>query len=288
MMQEIFKQLQFRPFSYEEDPESITDMHCCAEVLEGSWFDKTETCQMHSKIVVRAPGSSWVVAYNTVVFAHADLVKQSNGEAHVIFWRIHESYNYPEVAKIMLDGLKVEAQKRGCSNLIIFADQEAIDDQMESLGLVPDRKYMYVNPADVEQGKVLRNERVVIHENDIPALELRPFIGNPLPPDYLMQRAYLGADYAVFKHTKPDTFEIYCKKQTFLACHDGREWFVFKKGDFKVEPDMIASVLKTIASLKDGLIMLSEKAMELAEMTPTNHAYYNDYCIELGGKLLTA
>ena len=75
-MQEIFNQLQFRAFEYEEDAESVTDMHCCAETLEGSWFDKTETCKMHAKIVARVPGSSWAVAYNTVIFAHADLVTQ--------------------------------------------------------------------------------------------------------------------------------------------------------------------------------------------------------------------
>ena len=280
-MQEIFKQLQFRAFSYEEDPESITDMHFCSEVLEGSWFDKKETCQMHSKIVARAPGSSWVVAYNSVIFAHADLVKQPNGEASVIYWRIHESYNYPEVAKILLDGLKAEARKRNCSNLIIFADREEIEEQIEALGYAPDRSYAYVNPGDVEQGRVLRSERVVVHENDIPALDLRPFLGKPLPPGYLMQKAYLGADYAVFRHTKPNTFEIYCRKNTFFACHDGREWFVFKKGDFKIEPDMVASVLKTLDSLQDGLIMLGEKALDCAEMTPANHAFYRDYCIEI-------
>lgn len=281
MMQEIFRQLEFRPFSYEEDAESVTDMHCCAEVLEGSWFDKTETCKMHSKIVVRTPGSSWAVAYNTVIFAHADLVKQPNGEASVIYWRIHENYTYPEVAKILLDGLKREAQKRECSNLIIFADSPQVDKNLTSIGLKPDRKYMYIDPSEVETGKILRYERVVIHENDVPQLQLKPFLGLPLPPDYLMQRAYLGADYAVFRHTKPQTFEIYCKKQTFLACHDGREWFVFKKGDFKVEPDMVPSVLKTISTLVYGNIMLSERAIELAELTPTNDVYYNDYCIPL-------
>ncbi len=281
MMQEIFRQLEFRPFSYEEDAESVTDMHCCAEVLEGSWFDKTETCKMHSKIVVRTPGSSWAVAYNTVIFAHADLVKQPNGEASVIYWRIHENYTYPEVAKILLDGLKREAQKRECSNLIIFADSPQVDKNLTSIGLKPDRKYMYIDPSEVEAGKILRYERVVIHENDVPQLQLKPFLGLPLPPDYLMQRAYLGADYAVFRHTKPQTFEIYCKKQTFLACHDGREWFVFKKGDFKVEPDMVPSVLKTISTLIYGNIMLSERAIELAELTPTNDVYYNDYCIPL-------
>ena len=43
---------------------------------------------MHAKIVARVPGSSWCVAYNTVIFAHADLVKMPNGEAQVIYDKV--------------------------------------------------------------------------------------------------------------------------------------------------------------------------------------------------------
>ena len=50
----------------------------------------------------------------------------------------------------------------------------------------------------------------------------------------------------------------------------------FQKRRFKIEPEAVASVLKTLASLQPGLIMLSEKALELAEIVPTNYAYYED------------
>ena len=65
-MQDIFNKLELRPFSYEEDAESVADMHCCAEVLEGYWFDKAETCKMHSKIVEKSR-FFLVLAYSTVI-----------------------------------------------------------------------------------------------------------------------------------------------------------------------------------------------------------------------------
>ncbi len=276
-MQEIFKKLEFRPFSYEEDPEGIADMHCCAEVLEGSWFDRSETCKMHVKIVVKSPGSSWVLSYGSVIFAHADLVKLPTGEACVIAWRIHENYRYPQVARLLLQGLQREAGKRECSGLIIFAENSRVDEELKMLGLSPDRTYQYVDPAMVDHGKILRYERVVMHPDDIKNRNLSPFLGSPLPPSYIMHRAYLGADYAVFRHSKPATFEIYRKNETYLACHDGREWHVFKEGDFKPEKEVIASVLKTISSLQPGRILLSHKACEAADLIPINDGVYHDY-----------
>lgn len=276
-MQEIFNKLEFRLFSYEEDPEAVADMHCCAEILEGSWFDRAETSKMHAKIVVRSPGSSWVVSYGSVIFAHADLIKLPSGEASVIGWRIHENYRYPQVARILLEGLSREARKRECSGLIIYADNQHVSDDLNMLGMAPDRRYHYVDVSSSEKGKVLRSERVILHPDEIGPLNLNLFLGAPLPPCYVLQRAYLGADYAVFKHSKPATFEIYQKNNTFLACHDGREWYIFKKGDFKPEKEVISSVLKTAASLQSGRIMLSEKACEAAELIPMHDGVYYDY-----------
>ncbi len=276
-MQEIFKKLEFRPFSYEEDPEAVADMHCCAEVLEGSWFDRSDTCKMHAKIVVRSPGSSWVLAYGQVIFAHADLIKLPSGEASIICWRIHENYRHPAVARRLLEGLTGAARKRECSSLVIFAENSRVAEELEMLGMKPDRSYRYADATAVEQGKVLRSERVVMHPDEITGLNLHPFIGSPLPPAYIMQRAYLGADYAVFRHSKPATFEIYHKDNTYFACHDGREWYVFRKGDFKPDREIIASVLKTAASLQPGRILLSEKACEAADLIPINDGVYHDY-----------
>ncbi len=276
-MQEIFKKLEFRAFSYEEDPEAVADMHCCSEVLEGSWFDRSETCRMHAKIVVRSPGSSWVLAYGTVIFAHADLIKMPSGEASIIGWRLHENYRHPQVARLLLEGLSREARKRECSGLIIFAENARINEELGMLGLQPDRNYSYADVSAAEHGRILRNERVVLHPDEIPSLDLHPFLGAPLPPAYVMQRAYLGADYAVFRHSKPATFEFYQKDLTFLACHDGREWYIFKKGDFKPEKDVVSSVLKTAASLLTGRILLSEKACEAAELIPITDGVYHDF-----------
>lgn len=276
-MQEIFKKLEFRPFSYEEDPESIADMHCCDEVLEGSWFDRSETCRMHAKIVVRSPGSSWVVSYGSVIFAHADLVKMPTGEASVISWRIHENYRYPEVARILLEGLNRESRKRECTGLVIFADNSRVNEELSMLGMLPDRKYQYVDVSAPEKYKILRSERVVLHPDEINTLNLNPFLGTPLPASYILQRAFLGAEYCVFKHCKPATFEIFHKNDTYLACHDGREWYIFKQGNFKAEKEVISSVLKTAGSLQSGRIMLSDKASEAAELISIHDGVYHDY-----------
>ena len=276
-MQEIFKKLEFRPFSYEEDPEAVADMHCCAEILEGSWFDRSDTCRMHAQIVVRSPGSTWVLAYGSVIFAHADLVKLPTGEASIICWRIHENYRHPQVVRRLIEGLTQQAKKRECSGMIIFAERNQVREELEMIGMKPDRNYHYVDASAAETRKVLRSERVVLHPDEIPGLNLFPFLGTPLPPGYLLQRAFLGADYTVFRHSKPATFDIFHKDRTYLACHDGREWYIFKKGDFKPEKEVISSVLKTVAAQLPGRILLSEKACEAAELIPINDGVYHDY-----------
>jgi hypothetical protein len=276
-MQEIFNNLKFRAFSYEDDAEGVADMHCCAEVLEGSWFDRSETARMHSKVVVRSPGSSWVLAYGTVIFAHVDLVKAADNNGIVIAWRIHENYRFPQIVRLMLEGLSEQARKRECSGLLIFADNDKVAEEMSMIGMQPDREYSYADTSAVESGRILRHERVVLHTDDIIGMNLQPFLGSPLPPSYIVQRAFMGSDYGVFRHTKPDTFEIYHQDNTYLACHDGREWHVFRCGNFKGEKEIITSVLKTVASLKPGRIMLSDRALEVAELIPLNDGVYHDY-----------
>lgn len=276
-MQEVFNSLKFRNFSYEEDAEGVADMHCCNEVLEGSWFDRSETCRMHSKVVVRCPGSSWVLAYGTVIFAHVDLIKSADGVAIAFAWRIHENYRFPQVVRLLLDGLSEQARKRECKGLLIFADTIKVEEELAMVGMQPDRSYQYVDVAGSDQGRILRSQRVVLHPDEISPLNLRPFLGSPLPPDYILQKALLGADYGVFKHCKPDAFEIFHQDNTYLACHDGREWHVFRQGDFKGEKEIIPSVLKTVASHKPGRIMLNDRALEAAELTPLHDGVYHDY-----------
>lgn len=280
-MQDIFKQLEFRAFSYEEDPESVADMHSCAEVLEGYWFDRSETCKMHAKVVVRSPGSSWVVAYKSLIFAHADLIKTTASDATVLGWRLHENYHFPQVARLLYDGLCREARKRDCTGLIIFADNPTVTKDLQMLGIQADRSYRYADPSAVEKAKILRSQRVILHTDDVNKLALKPFIGSPLPPDYVIQRAFMGADYCVFRHLKPACFEIFHQDNTYLACHDGREWHIFRQGDFKLDPDVIPSVLKTAAALQPGRIMLSDRAFEVADLIPINDGVYHDYYVSL-------
>ncbi|OQB50567.1 MAG: hypothetical protein BWY02_00394 [bacterium ADurb.Bin157] len=280
-MQDIFNKLELRPFSYEEDAESVADMHCCAEVLEGYWFDKAETCKMHSKIVVRSLGSSWVLAYSTVIFAHADLIKQTNGEMSVIALRIHENYRYPQVVQALLQGLKREAKKRNASAMLVFADNTQVDEAMKMLAIKPDRTYRYVNVSSAQTAKQLRAERVILHRDDVDSMDVFPLLGTPYPPPFLLQKAFYGADYTVFSHEKPAVFNIFLKNDTFLACHDGREWYVFKKGDFKVEKETVPALLATLAAQNQGQILLTENAIEISGAVPTNDKVYNDYFIPL-------
>ena len=280
-MQEIFKRLEFRPYLYEEDSEPVADMHCSAEVLEGFWFDKADNCKLHAKLIARCPGSSWVLAYGNIIFAHADFVKQANGELHVICARIHENYMFPQVMKALLDGIRIEALKRKAKAIVFFADNEQIDEAMKLISQKPDRTYSYVNVSDIETGKILRHDRVILNQDDIDESKFSPFIGIPYPPSYFLNRAYAAADYALFRHEKPQTFDIYYKGNTFFACYDGREWCVFKRGDFKSEKEAVSSVLKTISELQPGRILLSEKALEAANIAPANDKVYHDYYISI-------
>ena len=276
-MQDIFNKLEFRSFSYEEDSEAVADMHCCAEILEGSWFDRSDTCKMHAKVVARSPGSSWVVAYGSVIFAHADLIKTSTQEASVLGWRLHENFRYPQVARMLFEGLCREARKREYTEMVIYADNSRVDEELVMLGMQPDRRYQYADPSSAGNSRILRSQRVVLNSDDVSQMPLTKFLGLPLPPAYILQKAYMGADYAVFKHSKPSTFEIYHNDHTYLACHDGREWHIFRQGDFKAEKEIISPLLKTIASLQSGHIMLSDKAAEAAELIPINDGVYHDY-----------
>jgi hypothetical protein len=284
-MQEIFDKLEFRAFSYEEDPEAIADMHCSSETLEGYWFDKAETCKMHSKIVVKCPGSDWVLAYYTVIFAHVSLVKMNEDEISAISLRVHENYRYPQVVKALIEGLKREAIKRNAKAILVFADNSQIDSCLQSIGLRPDRGYQYVNVAQRttldEKPRILRSERVVYHHIDITHMKLIPMLGAPLPYTYTLHRALHGADYAVFSHEKPTSFNIFHQNNLYFACHDGREWHLYKKDDFKVEKEILPSLLNTLASLKPGQILLSEKTIELLGISPTNNRVFNDYLIKI-------
>ena len=282
-MLEVINRMEFRAFVYDEDSESVVDMHRCAEVLEGSWFDAAHTCKANAKIVAKTPGSSWVVAYDSMVFAHADLIKINDTDAIISGWRVHEDYHHPLVCKKLFDGVCNKARERGYKNLLIYADNHKVDESMSKLLLKEDRNYSWVNIADLETGMILPHERAMIHPDEIIDSQLLPFLGSPLPPSFILNRAYMAADYKVFSHTRPQTFAINSGIKTYIACHDGREWHIFRKGDFKGEAQIILSLLKTISTLTNGpsRIMLSTKALETTNLTPSHNGVLKDYYVSL-------
>jgi hypothetical protein len=276
-MREIFDNMVFRALSYEEDPEAIVDMHRCAETLEGSWFDIPVTCKLHAKVVTRTPGSSWVVTYGNIIFAHADLIKSITGEAIIVGWRIHTDYHYPQVARKLLDGLKLEAVKRQATGLIIFADNSEVVSDMSMIGCRPDREYAYIRPGECEKGIVLDWEKIDIHPDDLTDHELYPFLGSPLPPAYLNYRAVMAAERGVFHYRRPALYKITIDQQTYIASFDGREWHVFKKGNFKGDKGLIASLIKTISSINPARILLNKAAIDAAEVIPASDGVLYDY-----------
>ncbi|GAB4272171.1 MAG: hypothetical protein Kow0029_10570 [Candidatus Rifleibacteriota bacterium] len=280
-MREIFDKLEFRPFSYEEDPEAVVDMHRCAENLEGSWFDAENTCKLHSKLIIKSPGSSWLVKYGNMVFGHADLVKCPTGEAVVIALRIHTDYHYPQVVRKMVEGLKEQARKRECSGIIIFGDNSEVISDIAMIGLSPDREYSYARPIECETGLVLEYKQIDIHPDDVVRHDLYPFLGTPLPAQYLSYRATMAAEQGLFHYRRPLYYEIKFGINTYIASFDGREWHIFRKGNFKGDREAIASLLKTIATINPSRILLSAAAMEAAELIPASDGVLYDYFISL-------
>lgn len=280
-MHEIFQKMEFREFSYELDPESIVDMHRSAEVLEGSWFDNENSCKIHTKAVVRTPGSTWCLVYKTMVFAHADLTKLDKQQAVVPYFRIHPDYKHPTVVKKLIDGLKKAAFQRQYSSLLIFGDIEEVKEEMAMNAIPFDRKYKYIEVSESNDSVVLPFTRILIRPDETHRSDLVPFMGTPLAPAYILNRAYTACDYGLFHYTKPNLFEIEFNMKTYVACHDGREWHVFKKGNFKGEPEAVKPLISTIAEIKKGRLLLSEKLFEISESTPVDEGEYYDFYLEV-------
>jgi hypothetical protein len=280
-MQEIFDRMEFRVFSYEEDPEALVDMHRCAENLEGSWFDNAQICKLHSKLITKVPGSTWVVSYGSIIFGHADLIKTSTGEAVILAWRIHYNYHFPQVARKLVEGLKLEAQKRECSGLVIYGDKSEVISDMSMIGCQPDREYTYVRPTECEKGISLPYQQIEIHPDDVAGQDFHSFLGSPLPPNYINYRAVMAAEQGLFHFRRPSFYQIDIDLHTYVACFDGREWHIFKKGNFKGDKDAIASLLKTISSINPARILLSSSALEAAELIPASDGVLYDYFVQI-------
>lgn len=272
MMNNLLRRLEFREFSYEEDPESVVDMQRCREILDGGWLDSAETCRMNHKMVVRTPGSSWVLAFGHTIFGYADMVPAGDGTGCVITWRLHPDFRHPIVARKLLDGLTQQARLRNYSGLVFLADGEEMLTDLERIGLKRDRSYGWVQPADLEPGPKAESQPVSLTLDEAMGEALLPFLGPPLPPRFVLVRSFMAASYGVFHHARPALYRLRVQSVDYLACFDGREWFVFRKARHELDREAIRPILATLASLHSGRILLSKKAAEAAALPFQNDA----------------
>ncbi len=274
MMNDLIRRIEFRAFSYEEDPESVVDMQRCREILDGGWLDSAETCRMNHKMVVRTPGSSWVLAFGATIFAYADMVPVGDGTGCVTTWRLHPDFRTPIVARKLLEGLTKEARVRNYSGLVFLADGEEVLADLERIGLKRDRTYGWVQPADLPPGPAAESQPVSPTLDELVGETLLPFLGPPLPPRFVLIRSFMAASYGVFHHARPALYRLRVQDIGYLACYDGREWFVFRGARNELDRDAVRPILATLASLHPGRILLSKKAAEMVEL-----AFQNDFTL---------
>lgn len=280
-MDDILQLLKFREFSYETDPESLVDLHRCMETLEGGWFDRSETCRMHMKVVARTPGSSWVLALSGTIFGHADLLNYGNGTGLVPRWRLHPDFRHAKVAGKLLEGIKEKALARNYSAIIFFADSTEAATDLQSLSLRRDRSYHLYMPdrhSEIETAAVSPVESL----SELPVYsDISPFLGPPLLPAFVITRAVMGSDYGVFGFEKPRLYRITAVHKTYLACFDGREWFVFRTQKNREDRQALKPILNAIGKLHSGRILLSEKVLEALELKPSSDGIAWDFFTEL-------
>jgi hypothetical protein len=80
---------------------------------------------------------------------------------------------------------------------------------------------------------------------------------------------------------KPELYRIIFNSRPYVACYDGREWHIFREGNFKGEPEAILPILRTVGSLKGGKILLSSKAIEKADIAPASNGVCHDFYIKI-------
>jgi hypothetical protein len=276
-MEDLFKLIEFRPFAFDSDLEFVVDMHRAGETLEGSWFDTESTLRMYHKMVLRANGSSWVLAFNRAIVGWADLIGRGK-IGHVIRWRIHPDYRQnPKISKMLLDNLKIVARKREMESLNLFADSGEVIEDLESIGEKRDRAYQWVTLHDVDplHGAEVTYIKKSLHE--ALAEEYINFLGPPFPPQFIVSRSFLAFEYGAFYFRNPEFYLIHVGDVPYHILFDGREWFVFRKQKSPSDADSVKRILSVIASFGSGRILLSEKAIEKAEVVPASDEVLWDF-----------
>ena len=281
-MDDLFRRIEFRAFSFEQDPDSLVDMHRCSEVLEGGWFDSLETCRMHHKMVVRSLGSSWVNSLSRAIISYADLVIGPGGDGFITRWRLHPDFRHPQVSKRMIQGLSEQARIRQLKGLVFFADSPEIVQQLEEAGLKRDRSYHWLKldgeepaPDEVE----IRN--LEGHWSDLAQQPWRLFLGTPFPSGLILTRSFMAADYGVFHHTQPKLIEVGFRGIFYPALHDGREWFVFRREKSPGDADAIGPVLLALGNHFPGRLLASDAMIEKSGMIPASDEQFWDFYLSL-------
>ena len=278
MNDHLLKMMEFRAFSFETDPEYVVDMHRAQEILEGSWFDREDTLKMYNKMVLRAKGSSWLLTVAKAVVGYADAITCNEG-GFITRWRLHPDFRHPKVAKILFNGLKTIGRKRDWNSMTLYADNAEVAQDIESAGIPRDRCFQWISLGEVEPLTGALVDYCPMSLTQALDQNFLPFLGCPLPPSFLITRSFLAYEYGAFSFRKPDFYRIPVGDILYTALYDGREWFIFRKEKNNADSESIKRLLSAIASFSPGRILLSEKAIEKADMVPASDETFWDFFI---------
>lgn len=265
-MEDLFRRIEFRQFSFETDPEFIVDMYRCKDVLEGGWFDNEEFCRMHHKIICRAKGSSWVGVLAKAVIGYADLLELSPGQGFIQNWAIHPNFRHPVVTNCLINGLREQGKKRGWNKLVFYSDKRESLEDIESIGIKRDRPYYKIKTVLQDPTGVVEE---TLNSSDLQSIlskPLLPFLGPPVSPDFFLSRAFLAGEYAVLNYRKPMIYSLTSQEIEYLGCHDGNEWAVFRTAKSPLDAENISSILSALERIFPGEISLSKGALEKTQI----------------------
>ncbi|MBF0547929.1 MAG: hypothetical protein HQM08_26065 [Candidatus Riflebacteria bacterium] len=282
-MEYLIKQVTFRAFSYEIDPDFVVDMQRCREVLEGGWFDDPETCRMNHKIVLRAKGTSWVNSVARTIISYSDLVGDTGGDAWLTQMRFHPNLRHPKLVFGFLENLKKEARKREFQRLFVFADQQELCDDLSAIRIPIERQFQWISTNDVEsddQSKLVVNKSDFFFEG-LSDFSMIPYMGPFLPPKLILSRSFMAASYGFISHQKPIFLEIKSENNLYFACFDGREWFVFRKEKTPEDLKAIKNVISALGESRPSKILLSTKAIEKTGLIPCSEKRYTLFSLPI-------
>ncbi|MBF0406015.1 MAG: hypothetical protein HQM10_01585 [Candidatus Riflebacteria bacterium] len=278
-MDYLIRQADFRAFSYETDPEYVVDMQRCREVLEGGWLDREETCKVNHKIVLRANGTSWILSVSRAIIAYADMIGDSSGNAWIQMLRIHSDFRYPKTTSRFLKEIQKQAEKRNLARIFIFSDRNETTCDLSQIGLSPERKFRWISTQDVDSldSLNLSSESISLDISELSDFNMHNFLGPNLNPKFIVARSFMAPSYDLFQHKKPLFIRFKCDFNEFLACFDGREWFVFRAEQRTDDLQAITPILSALNEIKSSVIRISENAIGKIGLVPSSDEVFADY-----------